>query len=251
MYSFDRDGIEIVQNIIPKASITTLVSMTDEILENPKNIEESVTVQSVVDAKPHKLDCVIPETIPTLPFIVSDLIGLNSNFAKYFMDTAILNVVAGKLKCSTNEIVYHFSNITSKPPKYGPVISLHRDFPNSYCCPEDSNFIRVLMPLDTMSGENGGLNFIPFSHKVSDEDARLKKGSKAKYVSADIKTIESKPGDLVLLNSKTLHGSAANRSSQPRRVLVVQYGLRHSSLAYSSDEYMSLETRFSMGSIAQ
>lgn len=251
MYSYDIDGIEIVKGALTTDAIETLSRKTRALLNDQDLIQESITVQSIARQKPQKIKITIPESEPLHAFIVNDLISLDKDFAKYFMDSAILNHVAEKLVTSVNEVVYHFSNITSKPAKYGPEISVHRDFPNRYFCPTDSNFMRVLIPLDRMSQSNGGLYFVQSSHMITDRHAVQKIDGEADYAARRTLFIDAIPGDLVLLNSKTLHGSQANISDVTRCVLVVQYGLRDQELSVTANEYMSLCTKNEMDQLTR
>ena len=242
MYSYKNDGIEVAGAALDEDDVQSLSRMVSTLLINADVVRNSVTVRSVAQNKPHKIYCEVPDTEPALPFIVSDLISIDRRFAKILMGLPIVKQVANYLEVPVEEVVFHFSNVTSKPAKYGPEISAHRDYPNQYFCPVSSEFIRVLIPVDPMSEKNGGLYFVRSSHFISDEEARSRGARNNDNVPSKVEYINALPGDLVFLNSKTMHGSLPNKSVETRHLLVVQYGIRYQELSVRNDEFMSLAT---------
>jgi len=242
-YSYEKDGIEVAKSILSSSAVELLSGKVAALLSDANVIRNSITVQSVAQRKPHKVFHEIPGSEPDYPFIIGDLISLDEGFANIFMGLEILEHVATKLDVVVDDVVFHFSNLTSKPAKYGPEITAHRDFPNRYFCPISSDFIRVLIPIEQMTEKNGGLYFVRSSHSISDQDARRRVEKKTKFDSSKIEFIDAEPGDLVLLNSKTLHGSFPNISDQSRSVLIVQYGIRNQEYSVKANEFMAMCTR--------
>ncbi|MGH8382399.1 phytanoyl-CoA dioxygenase family protein [Pseudomonas sp.] len=165
------------------------------------------------------------------PFIIGDLIALEPRFARLFSQQSIWNCVAELFGCAPSDLLFHFSNLTRKPSEVGPAIGWHRDAENTYFASQDGRTVRLLIPLQFMSGENGGTAVVPSSHLEADAatDCAL--------------CPEVPPGGCLVLHSATLHGGSPNRSGQERDVIVIQFGLRSSTLRCKAPERLALSTR--------
>lgn len=76
--------------------------------------------------------------------------------------------------------------------------------------------VNVMWPLTTFTAENGGTRLWPRSHEEQDETTLPEAG-------AVVPTIG--PGDALLFLGSTLHGGGGNRTSVPRRGVIVSYCL--------------------------
>lgn len=102
-------------------------------------------------------------------FIASDAPRFQPELVEVLTDPFLIELTQALL--GTEEIQYHFANITTKVPGLGRAVSWHRDYPNQYICPRRSSFLRVMVCLDGMDGDNGGTQFVSGSHVLSDEEA--------------------------------------------------------------------------------
>lgn len=164
------------------------------------------------------------------PFIIGDLIRLQPAFAKIIARPNIWYVAACLLKVKVDELVFHFANITRKPAMIGPALGMHRDADNKYYASADRQTIRLLFPMQLMTSENGGTEILAGSH-IKNNDT----------FSSEFPTVSA--GSCLALHSEVIHGGIANRSKIERDVIVIQFGLRDSTLTYSADEMMSRSTR--------
>jgi ectoine hydroxylase-related dioxygenase (phytanoyl-CoA dioxygenase family) len=165
------------------------------------------------------------------PFIVGDLIALEPGFAKLFSSKSLWECAARLLQCPTDQVIFHFSNLTRNPPGCGPAVGRHRDSDNRYCRSVDLPAVRLLIPMQPMSAENGGTYVIPRSH---DADAPTFDAICHPIVPA---------GGCLGLDAKVLHGSCPNRSSDSRDVLVIQFGVASAKLVGIPDEKFALSDR--------
>ncbi len=151
-------------------------------------------------------------------FILSDPSRFDPTFLSIFAQAPLIRLVKEALE--TDEVEIHFANITTKSPAIGSGISWHRDFPNSYICPESPQMLRTMICIDGMDEENGATHFVPGTHldntaasDVSPTDARIVKAVCA-------------PGAVVAIHPLVLHGGSPNFSSKWRRNIVIQWGKR-------------------------
>ena len=120
------------------------------------------------------------------------------------------------------------SKINLKSPHYGSPVEWHQDW--AFYPHTNDDLLAVGVAMDPMTMENGCLLVIPGSHKgpivdhhsksrgifvgaVTDED----------FTAAGAVPILLEAGGISIHHVRTLHGSAPNTSSNPRRLLLYQY----------------------------
>lgn len=92
-------------------------------------------------------------------FILSDPSRFDPTFLSIFAQAPLIRLVKEALE--VDEVEIHFANVTTKSPAIGSGVSWHRDFPNSYICPETPQMLRTMICIDGMDEENGATNFVP------------------------------------------------------------------------------------------
>lgn len=195
------------------------------------SLSAGVTIGDVTWQHPQRNPDVDADIWKHEPFIIGDLIALDPRFARLFSKQSIWACVAGLLGCAPCDLLFHFCNLTRKPSGIGPAVGWHRDADNRYFASHDERTLRLLIPLQFMSAHNGGTAVVPSSHLEVD---------------AAIETAlcpDVPPGAGLALHSATLHGGSPNRSELERDVIVLQFGLRKSTLRCQADETLSLSTR--------
>ncbi len=198
---------------------------------DPAAVSVGVNISDVSQQHPQRNPDVDPDRWKHEPFIIGDLIALDPRFARLLSLQSIWACVAELLECALGEVVFHFCNLTRKPGEIGPAVGWHRDADNRYFASHDGRTIRLLIPLHPMSARNGGTALVPGSHLQTGTDIDT---AICPHVPA---------GAGLALHSATLHGSSPNRSAQERDVIVVQFGLRASTLSYQANETLSLSSR--------
>src|SRR5262245_30205520 len=88
---------------------------------------------AISDLKPSRNPGVSTEAIKDVPFIINEL-PKRSDLLKDLLCREELWAMAQEI-LNSNEVIYHFSNVTRKPAYIGPNMSWHRDYPNQYICP--------------------------------------------------------------------------------------------------------------------
>ncbi len=174
------------------------------------------------------------EAMGTEPFLLPCLPAISEVFAEILGQGNIWEIAGEVLQ--TKDVVYHFSNITRKPPRIGPNMSWHRDYPNQYLCPTNSRHcFRLLIPLEAMDLENGCTLALSGSHRVTDEVVTFEEKRKD-FATEDAVPLIAKAGDAYAIDSKVVHGGTENRSDRNRNLLVIQFGVRTSEFLYWAEE---------------
>ena len=119
------------------------------------------------------------------------------------------------------------------PGPIQPEPAWHRDFPNRYLSGERSDFLWVMICLDGMTENGGATRFVPGSHRLRDEDAiaEHRQGIRHRLAQDAGRAALCERGDIVLIHPKVLHGSRMNRTTTPRRNLVLQVGVEGAALS--------------------
>ncbi|MCW7539597.1 phytanoyl-CoA dioxygenase family protein [Aquabacterium sp. A7-Y] len=121
-------------------------------------------------------------------------------------------------------ILFHYSKLNMKGPKVGSVVEWHQDF--SYYPHTNSDLLTALIFFDAATEENGCLRVIPGSHRrglCSHEVDGYFRGKVSEVDESQAVSIEVPPGSVLFLHCLTLHASARNGSSLPRRTFLPAY----------------------------
>jgi ectoine hydroxylase-related dioxygenase (phytanoyl-CoA dioxygenase family) len=102
--------------------------------------------------------------------------------------------------------------------------SFHRDTPFADFTSADT--ITVLLSLDDMTGMNGATSFIRGSHKVSDEEAAKPcwRDVRPDALRGERVDVRCPAGSGIFFTDKVLHAAGQNRSEQPRRTILTEWG---------------------------
>lgn len=86
------------------------------------------------------------------------------------------------------------------------------------------SYVQSILLVDPMTEENGPLEFVPMNAAELDENRRLVVDERGPRVDVSrAVSITGNPGDVLLFGPYSVHGSHANTSSLPRRVLINGY----------------------------
>jgi len=86
------------------------------------------------------------------------------------------------------------------------------------------SYVQTILLLDPMTAENGPLEFLPMSAASVDAQRRLVRGEHGPTVdTARATAVTGRAGDVLLFGPYAIHGSHANTSRLPRRVLINGY----------------------------
>ena len=120
----------------------------------------------------------------------------------------------------------HHATLHAKAPEIGTPFPMHQDHP--FYPHEGAAFIDAIVHIDATNEENGCLKFLPGSHAGGPLEHITRDSSPHlptdEYMLDDAVSVHCDAGDVVLFSYYTVHGSAANRTDQWRRL--VRFGYR-------------------------
>jgi phytanoyl-CoA hydroxylase len=116
----------------------------------------------------------------------------------------------------------HHTKLLAKPPQKGGGFPMHQDYP--YFPHEKHSMLAVSIYLDDADEENGCIAVYPGSHKLGPLpcDPGGLYLPPADYPLEKALPCPAKAGDAVVFSYLTIHGSAPNRSTRPRRNILLQ-----------------------------
>jgi phytanoyl-CoA hydroxylase len=125
------------------------------------------------------------------------------------------------------DVKFHHCKLNIKLPGMKTRVDWHQDHPFDPHTNDD--MVTTLTLLDDMTEENGCLRVVPGSQ--SERHSHYRNGVFVGKVAEDLAgdfarrsvPIEGKAGDVCFMHTWTVHGSAPNRSTQPRRMLICDY----------------------------
>lgn len=123
------------------------------------------------------------------------------------------------------DLLFHYSKINMKPPAIGSVVRWHQDL--AYYPLTNRDSVAILFYLDDADRTNGCLQIIPGSHNGRAYD-HTRDGFFQGEVTEPVEEsravpIEGRAGTAIFMHCMTLHASAPNNSSRPRRTLILSY----------------------------
>ena len=125
------------------------------------------------------------------------------------------------------DVVFHHCKLNNKLPGMATKVDWHQD--HAFDPHSNDSVVVTLLMLDDMSETNGCLRVVPGSHRERHshfEDGRFV-GATPAALDADFlarsEPIVGRAGDACFMHTWCVHGSEANRSDAPRRLLICDY----------------------------
>ena len=226
---YEAQGFAVLPGFVDEAWAEALCSAVDAVQRNVANLNDTERARLVFerDLSVKGRGGIAAEAVGDALFILGEPEAFDPLFLRLLTWPPL--VQAAQHALGTDAVVGHFMNVTIKHPRFGRAIGWHRDFPNTYICPEGSDFLRLMLCLDGMDVETGATGFVPGTHRVSDEAAREAKQDENAHGTSvpdpdTVQTVVCRRGDLVLIHPKVLHGGGMNTGARPRRNVVMQIG---------------------------
>ena len=149
-------------------------------------------------------------------------------FAQWALAPALREWLRGYFGESTRLSLAHHNCLMTKHPRYGSLTGWHRDI--RYWSFEREDLVSVWFALGEETRDNGGLWFVPGSHRAAFDADRF---DAAKFFRADhpanaavLQSAESpylSPGDAVFFHCNTLHSAGRNLTDAVKYSLVYTY----------------------------
>lgn len=136
-------------------------------------------------------------------------------------------VVAGVAALIGPDVKFHHCKLNLKLPGMETYVDWHQDHPFDPHTNDD--MLAVLVMIDDAIEENGCLQVVPGSHRErhTHYDGDTFTGAIAPAAAAELARravpLPGRAGDAVIIDTWMVHGSAANRTDRPRRLLICDY----------------------------
>ncbi len=234
--TFFEQGYQIFSNIYKQVEIECAEQAVERICWEirPEDLRWKRNMTLISDLGDHRNPGLGKDVLQDIPFLIGELPAFSEGLKEFVLHQPLWDIAKDIL--GSDEVVYHFSNVTRKPAYVGPKINWHRDYPNRYICPQaSSHFFRVLIPLEGMNEENACTEIIPRSHEITDVEAIQQEKLRNFDTSASI-PLETQIGDMVIIHPKLLHGGRENRSMRGRTLVVIQFGAKTDAFLYWHEE---------------
>jgi phytanoyl-CoA hydroxylase len=213
--SYQENGFLAVENVVPTSLITEARQVVDGFVEQSRAVTDHTVVFDLE-----------PGHSPAEPRVrrLKEPCAIHEVFDRISRLDSILDIVAQLIGPG---IRYQGSKLNMKAAAYGSPVEWHQDF--AFYPHTNDDLLAVGVALDDCTLENGCLLMIPGSHRWPILDHH----QDGVFVGAiDVEregVVVSRPaavtvpaGGITLHHTRMLHASAPNRSSQPRRLLLLQ-----------------------------
>ena len=223
LQDFDRDGFIVVRQLAEPELIHQINQVTDNLLQNPIQPIEYEAELGYPGA-PKLMD----EIGSKIPRRFLNALCRGQSLYDWATHPNVLSRLHQLIGKSVVLSLAHHNSIMSKHPDFSSDTGWHRDI--RYWSFNSPDLITVFLALTPSNAENGGLQFLPRSHKDTIENHQLDNRSFLKVDLPENKTlvdrqltIDLEPGDAIFFHSLTFHGAPRNRTKQERRSLLFTY----------------------------
>ena len=248
--SFQSEGHATVLGSLDASLLLKCKEEVSNLFNVPSYRERSVTVRSVFERSPEKFSpYILLEDIPESEiFIGPSPHGHSRVFRTLVCEQLVWQFASKCLDVPLEKLVLNYSQIIRKAPSCSPRVSWHRDFGNNHISTQNScHMVRILIPLQKYSSLSGETAVVPKSHFITDKEALGKNRLDSSKCKSDSVNLGIGSGDMLAINSKSIHGSEINETSNYRDQLVVQFAVEgveyYKSLGAVNSEPYYLSTR--------
>ena len=211
---YHKNGYLGVESVLSAGEVADLRRTTDEFVEKSREVTEH---SGVFDLEPGHT----PET-PRVRRIKNP-VAHHIVYDQTLHHDRILDIVEQLIGPGVS---HNGHKLNMKYPEFGSPVEWHQDW--AFYPYTNDDLLAVGVAIDDMSLENGCLMVVPGSHKGPTYDHHQNGVFVGAVTDPDFSTdnavpVEIKAGGISIHHVRTLHGSAPNNSSKPRRLLLLQY----------------------------
>jgi ectoine hydroxylase-related dioxygenase (phytanoyl-CoA dioxygenase family) len=220
--AYARDGAAVVRGVIPQDWVEFMREAVTRLIE-----ESDPSSQNYADDGDPRFFSL------TFPWMFDDAF-------KAWAIHGPLTEVARQVLTDANKIIFFYDQIFAKEPGATKATPWHQDLP--FLPVKGEQQVRIWVPFDTATADGGAVHYLRGSHlwgkiyhpigfKPLPEIVETYKNSpyedmpdfEAEYDSYDWLVAEAEPGDLLLHDPRTVHGSRGNRTERYRRAITSFY----------------------------
>ncbi len=209
MRAYDQDGYFLVRGLLTRQEVSALLDRLEAYLTCARPIPDGIRVQ-----KEPRVERAVRK--------VEDLVQHDEVFRSLALKPSLVEIMLGLL--GPNLKLYR-NAVLMKPPSVGSAKGVHQDSP--YWPIEPMNLASCWIAFDPATKANGCMTVMAGSHKFGalphvdvQDDFVI---PETHYDAGRMAPVEMEPGDGLVFHSLLIHGSAPNRSEQPRRAITLSY----------------------------
>ncbi len=222
--TFWRDGCLVAENAVSAEQLRALQQGVHEWVEESR-VHDAPFGEPTLDGRP-RFD-MGEEHCAERPALrrVNNPSEISAHYNDVMRNSPMVDMVADLIGPN---VKYHHCKINLKLTGSHTVVGYHQDF--SYTPHTNDDIVTALLMLDDVTGENGCLMVVPGSHRgplYSLFDGATFTGFVDREEERALKKHEiaatGKAGDVCLMHTRLVHGSASNRSDSPRGLFICVY----------------------------
>ena len=229
--SYLEDGFVIVPDLLDAPTLdalrSALLKITGQVEAVPAQLREKLFFerQHVKNNPQYYAGVLAPEDCGDAVRQIEDLALFDPTFAALIRHGPTLDVLEALFESTEFSLTY--LNGRPKAARVGNGVtdgSFHRDTPTEEFT--SVNTVLVITCLDPMTDDNGPIEFIRGSHRVSDEEAKRafwREVPREALASEDRVVVNCEAGSGVFFNTKTLHAAGHNRSERTRHTIFSEW----------------------------
>ena len=211
---YNENGYLGVENVLSEEEVADLRRTTDEFVEKSREVTDHTDVFDLEPGHTPENPRVRRIKNPILHHIVYD---------RTLRHDRILDIVEQLIGPGVS---HNGHKLNMKYPEFGSPVEWHQDW--AFYPYTNDDLLAVGVAIDDMSLENGCLMVVPGSHKGPTYDHHqngvfVGAVTDPNFSSDNAVPVQVKAGGISIHHVRTLHGSAPNNSSKPRRLLLLQY----------------------------
>ncbi len=211
---YNENGYLGVENVLSAEEVADLQRTTDEFVEKSREVTDHTDVFDLEPGHTPANPRVRRIKNPVLHHIV---------YEQTLRHDRILDIVDQLIGPGVS---HNGHKLNMKYPEFGSPVEWHQDW--AFYPYTNDDLLAVGVAIDDMSLENGCLMVIPGSHKGPTYDHHqdgvfVGAVTDPDFSSDNAVPVQVKAGGISIHHVRTLHGSAPNNSSKPRRLLLLQY----------------------------
>jgi phytanoyl-CoA hydroxylase len=211
--AYAQDGYTAIDRFLDPSEVSDLQLVTDEFVERSR----AVSIHNdVFDLEPGHT----PEA-PRLRRLKSPH-RQHPVYDRLLRDERLLDVVEALIG---PHLRFQGTKLNVKSPEFGSPVAWHQDW--AFYPHTNDDVLAVGIAIDDMMVANGCLMVVPGSHRGPTldhhQDGVFVGSVSESYAAAGAVPIELHAGGISIHHARTVHGSAPNLSSRPRRLLLFEY----------------------------
>ena len=214
--TYREKGYLVIEDAIPASTIDRLKALTQEFVDHAVGVPGHDDVYDVADG--HTAEAPLVRRIK-LPH------KAHPEFRQFAADPVLTDIMADLLG---SDVRLHGGKINLKPGKAEDAVEWHQDW--AFYPHTNDDLLAVGVMLDDMDLENGPILMLPETHRgpVYSHHAEGKFSGAIDLDTCDldfskVETVTGRAGSISVHHVRLVHGSSANRSGKPRRLLLWEY----------------------------